>query len=106
MQADQLSHERQANSHPGMWPAATGVGLPEHLKDMRQKLRFNTRARVFNNQSGPPLVSLETYTDSSARERELHGIVEQVPNYLFQAQWISIDKDNLFRGVNCDFDLL
>src|SRR5215213_1299094 len=51
-------------------------------------------------------LGLELDADSASSRRKLHRVVQQVPDYLFQPDWIGIDKDRFIRGLNFDHDLL
>ena len=80
MQSDQLLHERETNTQtPLSW-----IGLEEHLEDTRQLGLGNTDARVLHVNRRTAVLGRDRDLDGSSRRRELHGVRDEVHEYLFK----------------------
>ena len=95
MQFDQLRYERESYAHAAVAPAAAGVGLTEHLKNMGHELWINSLSRILDNQDCLLFLALTTNRYGPSRRRKLNAVIKQIPDHLFQPQGISIDKENI-----------
>jgi len=98
VQIDDVTHNRESQSHAGVVPGAGTVGLPEALEHERQKVRIDADARVGHCDRDILRRRCQAYIDMTARGRELDGVGEQVPKNLLHP--IGIAGDARIRGLS------
>ena len=81
----QMPDDREAKTQSTVSACRGTIGLPETLKDVRQKLRSNAWTCVTNFDLHICLVLTNTDADNAARESKLRSIRQQVPNNLLEA---------------------
>ncbi len=92
VQLNQMFADRQSESQSRVLPRDGRVGLAEAVEDKRQKGLIDAHAVVADADFGMLLDVLDLDLDSAALRRELHGVGQQIPDYLAQPVWIAIGK--------------
>src|SRR6266550_3871118 len=100
MQFNQLLHERKPNSHASLFSRAAAVCLTKNLKDMRQKLGWDSLPTVLDNQAGLIAFLAQSDFDLTISRREFHRIVKQVPGNLSQTNRVALNYKNLVVEIN------
>src|SRR5690242_18553384 len=84
VQLNQMTHNRQPESHAAMLPARLLIRLPEAIENVWQKVGCNALAGIADHDLEMRVHSLRTNLDPPAARRELDRIGQQVPDDLLQ----------------------
>src|SRR5215472_10233242 len=84
VQADQLAHDRQAETEPTVAARARAVRLPEAVEHVRQELRRDAFPRVGHADAGAVRTGVEVKIDPPVGGRELDRVLEQVDDDLLE----------------------
>src|SRR5260370_42521782 len=95
MKLDQVSHYRKPQSQPSVHSREGAVGLPEAIKNKRQKLCVDAFAVVTDCYPSVRSNLVKPDFDVAATRSELDRIREQVPNNLLKPARVTRDDSCL-----------
>src|SRR6185503_14066597 len=81
---DEVTHDRQPEAEPAIWPRRPGLGLAEALEDVRQEGSLDADAGVGDEEidGAVALDPAQSHRHHAAARRELDRVGEQVPHHL------------------------
>src|SRR5437868_3306294 len=97
MQFYQVPHDRQSQPQTAMLSRTTAFGLPETIKDVRQKLCSDSQAGIADLDDDAGLHAFHRHLDASTTWRELDRVRQQIPGNLLQS--IGITRDLARIGI-------
>src|SRR5579872_2046499 len=104
MQLDQRLDDREAQSQSAITARDRRITLPKAVEHEGQKLGLDTNAGVLDDDLDVRVHTLQNHLDSAARRRELHGVGEEIPQYLLQAVGVATNPADarIQKLVNAD----
>src|SRR4026207_1601265 len=106
MQFNELLDHSETNPHALLRATGPRIRLSKDLEDVWQERRIDSLPVVSNRQNNLIILFFEPNDDAPTGGCDLHGVVEQVPDNLFEPHRISANKQQIIRRVNTDLDTL
>src|SRR6201991_99161 len=106
VQLNQLLDYGETNTQAGLRPVCARVCLTEDFENMRQERRVDALPVVLDAQHDLTGFGDQLDSDAAITPSELHGIIQQVPDYLLQPNRIGFDKHWLLRRFDVNLDVL
>src|SRR6185503_19112237 len=103
LELHQVTSNRETKAKAAMRAGDPGIRLTEAFEDVREKLGWNTDARVADGDVDVRIPTRETHLDAAAPVGELHGVREQIPQNLQET--FRIAGNGLRAGIRDDFEL-
>src|SRR5829696_4657865 len=93
VQLNQLLDHCQANAHTSLRTIRARFSLAEDFENVWQERRVNSLPIVLDTQDDLIGFSAQLNRNVTILRRELHRVIQQVPDDLFQPDWISFHKN-------------
>src|SRR5262252_4523701 len=106
MQLDQVADQRETDSQPAMRRRVAAFGLPNALENVGQDVGRDALARIADDDLDVRSDALEPNLDPSPAGRELHRVLQEIPDDLLQAPGVTADPQARFLQYQPQQDVL
>src|SRR5215210_955414 len=93
----------QAEASSAGFPAPRLFNTVKSLDNVRQIRRRNADARIADAQNHFSIHDVSSQGDPAAGPGELHGILQQIAEYLFKTISVGMSSSNAFKRSECRF---
>jgi hypothetical protein len=101
----EVADDRETDAEPAVRPFRARRLLPEAVEHEGHELRVHPAAGVAHGHDDVPVLASETHPDGAAARRELHGVVQEVPEHLLEARGVPEDRAGSGPDLELETDL-